>query len=1147
MICPDCGQNNSDRATFCVICGAQLAGGDSVFVAPGKEKEEPPGMAAKSLRDGRYSILKVLGEGGMGRVYLSKDTKMDYLIVIKEMLPYFMSPAEKEYIEKRFKEEAKLLFRLDFHGLPKVIDFFSDRSNLYIVMQFVEGDNLQVIADKRPDSRISIDECLVWMDEMLDIVGYLHNQNPPIIHRDIKPKNIMLNNRGEIYLVDFGLARTIGMHTKTGTSVGTYGYSSPEHYSGKFELSSDIFSIGATFHHLLSGDDPQGRDTFDYPPLKKYIKDFPQKLQDIFDKMLAMRKSQRFQRVEFVRQALDIFIKEYRLQQQVKPTGIPQKAIEQLKLVSQSVVTPENIVIPEVKSPEVSRIVQKADNKQSPPEISPPASPPLEIGMKKQVPSEKVEKKFVVKQEKDSVKPDKKQADKKPSHAAMQEKLTKLTHPIKHKTSEELIGKSEEKQKVPPSLGKSETYVKLEIPSKAREEKPSKKPEEKPGRKPEDFKVKPTTIRPSGITVQETDDDSPLVITIEDESKKERINNRETEKEIDKFSLGFLDKEDGDTPPVPIPEEQAEQVMSFLKDIENGITQDKKDAVPPEQTKVFKIEKSPESKIQEPREKKLPELKIHEPEKDKLPEQILEKAEEKSDKETIKSIPGKKDKKPIPAAIKPAVKKSSKPEEKKPPVKKPVEQKAVVKPVVKKPLEPEEKKLPVKKPVEQKEKNKVESPRKKSAPIKQKAVKPPVIKPEVSKLPVVEPKVIKPPVKKPVEKKEKKKVEPPRVKSDARKKPAPIKREAAKPVTKVSKKFPVIPVVIIAIIALLGILAVVFGGKFLRRKARPVSSPLPTKVRPTPKKTVKPTKKPVITPTKPVKPPEAKPVKLIVPPESGADQISVKKNGVDVAVLSGEETKEIKPGTYDIYFVKEGYEQIEKKDVSVKSPDDFKSVVVGLKWVETPPETPTMTPPEKTALEVAIPAKSGIKKIEFFKAGEKKASATLVGENSGSIEPGTYMIKFYKTGFVPLKEFNVKIEDSGGLEKIAGDLSSKWKPRTISISTNIKAKVYLKNEDTKAMIINGDETSKNGDLYTISKNEIADGSYSVTVKPVASGWRDKKCNVSIGESMDRKNIKFTLEKIPVSRPAYTPTRYTPPPRRPVTRPPVKPYNPVDGH
>jgi len=614
-----------------------------------------------------------------------------------------------------------------------------------------------------------------------------------------------------------------------------------------------------------------------------------------------------------------------------------------------------------------------------------------------------------------------------------------------------------------------------------------------------------------------------------------------------KFSLGFLDKEDGDTPPVPIPEEQAEQVMSFLKDIENGITQDKKDAVPPEQTKVFKIEKSPESKIQEPREKKLPELKIHEPEKDKLPEQILEKAEEKSDKETIKSIPGKKDKKPIPAAIKPAVKKSSKPEEKKPPVKKPVEQKAVVKPVVKKPLEPEEKKLPVKKPVEQKEKNKVESPRKKSAPIKQKAVKPPVIKPEVSKLPVVEPKVIKPPVKKPVEKKEKKKVEPPRVKSDARKKPAPIKREAAKPVTKVSKKFPVIPVVIIAIIALLGILAVVFGGKFLRRKARPVSSPLPTKVRPTPKKTVKPTKKPVITPTKPVKPPEAKPVKLIVPPESGADQISVKKNGVDVAVLSGEETKEIKPGTYDIYFVKEGYEQIEKKDVSVKSPDDFKSVVVGLKWVETPPETPTMTPPEKTALEVAIPAKSGIKKIEFFKAGEKKASATLVGENSGSIEPGTYMIKFYKTGFVPLKEFNVKIEDSGGLEKIAGDLSSKWKPRTISISTNIKAKVYLKNEDTKAMIINGDETSKNGDLYTISKNEIADGSYSVTVKPVASGWRDKKCNVSIGESMDRKNIKFTLEKIPVSRPAYTPTRYTPPPRRPVTRPPVKPYNPVDGH
>lgn len=1103
MICPDCGHNNSDRATFCVICGAQLAGGDSVFVAPGKDKEETPGLAAKTLRDGRYDILKVLGEGGMGRVYLSKDTKMDYVIVIKEMLPYFMTPAEKEYIEKRFKEEAKLLFRLDYHGLPKVIDFFSDRGNLYIVMQFVEGDNLQVIADKRPDSKISIDECLFWMDEMLDIVGYLHNQNPPIIHRDIKPKNIMLNNRGEIYLVDFGLARTIGMHTKTGTSVGTYGYSSPEHYSGKFELSSDIFSIGATFHHLLSGDDPQCRDTFDYPPLKKYIEGFPQKLQDIFDKMLAMRKSQRFQRVEFARQALDIFKKEYKLQQQAKSAGIPQKPIEQLKVEPGSVVTPEDIAIPKKKSPEASRIIQKADRKQSPPEISPPTSPPLKVGMKKQASPKKVEKKFVVKQKKESVKPAKKS-----SHTAMQEKLTKLTPPIKHRTPEELIGKRKKKEKTPPSLDKSETYVKPEIPLKARgaktrmsiksgqkkyrEEKPSKTLIKDPDKKPVSPLVKPTTIRHSGITVKEADDDRPLVITIEDESKKEKIKHREAEKKTDKFPPGFLYKEDGDTPSVPIPEEQAEQVLSFLKEKEADATQEKKDTVLPKQTG---------------------------------------KVEEKPGKETIESAPVRKDEKPTPAVVK---KKKPSPAV----IKKEKLSPAVGKPVVKKPPAQEEKKPPVKKPVEKKvEPSRVKSGvKEKPSPVKREAVKPPVIKPKVNKPPVIKPEVMKLRVS-PVKEEEF---------------PVPPLEEIREPIKKAPKKFPVIPV-IVAIIALLGILAVVFGGKFLDRKAKPVSFPPLTKVKPSPKKTVKPTKKPVTTPAKPIKPTEPKSVKLTIPPESGADHISIKKNGADVAAISGEEENEIKPGTYDIYFIKKGNEQIEKKGVLIKSPDDFKSSAVGLKWVETPIEKPVEKSPEKTALEVAVPAKSGINKIEFFKPGEKEPSVTLAGETPGSIEPGTYTIKLYKTGFVPLKEFNVKIEDSGDLEKVAGDLSSKFLPRTISIITNIKAKVYLKNEDTKVMIINGEETSKDDGVYTISKKEIADGSYSVTVKPVASGWRDKKDNISIDESEDKKSVRFTLNKIQVSQPAYTPSRYTPPPRRPpvsrppVSRPPVKPYNPVTGH
>ncbi|MCE1247342.1 MAG: protein kinase [Firmicutes bacterium] len=320
MICPDCGHKNRDNATFCVICGAQLSHADAFRATPLDEirpqkKEEDLG----SLRDGRYKILKKLGEGGMGRIYLTRDAKMDYLVVIKELLPIFVTQAERDYVEKRFTEEAKILFRLDYRGLPKVIDYFQDKGNMYIVMQYIEGENLAVEVKTRENKRINVEECIRWMSDLLEILKYLHNQNPPIIHRDIKPKNIMLNNRNELFLVDFGLARTIGMHTHTGTSVGTYGYSSPEHYSGKFELSSDLFSIGATFHHLLSADDPQNRDTFDYPRLKKYIPDFPDEFQHIFDKLLDVRKSQRFQRVEFVQEALVAFKKHYEESHQAKP------------------------------------------------------------------------------------------------------------------------------------------------------------------------------------------------------------------------------------------------------------------------------------------------------------------------------------------------------------------------------------------------------------------------------------------------------------------------------------------------------------------------------------------------------------------------------------------------------------------------------------------------------------------------------------------------------------------------------------------------------------------------------------------------------------------------------------------------------------
>lgn len=259
---------------------------------------EEPLSGTKTLQNGRYLLKGELGAGGMGKIYLAKDLRMESAVVVKEMLPIAATKEEKEYFEKRFQEEAKLLFTLKHSGLPRVTDYFEESDNLYIVMEYIEGRNLEMVAGERQDRRITADEFKIWMTKSIEILKYLHAQDPPVIHRDIKPSNIMLTPKGEIILVDFGVARTAGIHTKTKTSVGTFGFASPEHFSGRYALSSDIYSLGATFHYLLTGDNPQEREAFDYPPISKYRTDIPAGLQAVLKKMLEMQRKNRYQDVE---------------------------------------------------------------------------------------------------------------------------------------------------------------------------------------------------------------------------------------------------------------------------------------------------------------------------------------------------------------------------------------------------------------------------------------------------------------------------------------------------------------------------------------------------------------------------------------------------------------------------------------------------------------------------------------------------------------------------------------------------------------------------------------------------------------------------------------------------------------------------------
>jgi len=267
----------------------------------------------KFLKNGRYELVKQLGAGGTGRIFLAVDHKMGANIVLKELCPLTVRASTLKYLEKRFKEEAKLLFRLNHTGFPRVMDYFTERGRLLIIMQYIEGKNLFSLLKEQPEGRFPIDQCMKWFGEMLDLLIILHRQEPPIIHRDIKPSNIMIDNRGRLYLVDLGFARALDPKGHM-TRVGTYGYASPEHYSGNFSPTSDVFSLAATFHHLLTGESPDKRgDPFSYPPVYKYVPGFPRDFQKIFDKMLAMSKKTRYQSADEVKKDFDKFREMYNL------------------------------------------------------------------------------------------------------------------------------------------------------------------------------------------------------------------------------------------------------------------------------------------------------------------------------------------------------------------------------------------------------------------------------------------------------------------------------------------------------------------------------------------------------------------------------------------------------------------------------------------------------------------------------------------------------------------------------------------------------------------------------------------------------------------------------------------------------------------
>ena len=322
VYCTLCGAANEAQAAFCFACGHALQAHESLAAEDGPAGTLSHGHLLKE----RYHIVDQLGKGGMGAVYKAEDTLFhDQFVAVKEMSQAGLNLQETLEVTEAFKREAHLLAGLNHPSLPRIHDYFSEAGRWYLVMDYIAGETLEDYLAQAKGGYLPVKEALVIGIQLCTVLDYLHTSQPPIIFRDLKPGNVMRLPDGRLSLIDFGIAR----HFKPGqskdtASFGSAGYAAPEQY-GKAQTTprSDIYSLGAMLHQLLSGDDPS-QHPFQFAPLQLHGQPAPARLGPLIMQMLEMNADKRQASMLEVRQALQrLAAEQANLEKQAEQAAIP--------------------------------------------------------------------------------------------------------------------------------------------------------------------------------------------------------------------------------------------------------------------------------------------------------------------------------------------------------------------------------------------------------------------------------------------------------------------------------------------------------------------------------------------------------------------------------------------------------------------------------------------------------------------------------------------------------------------------------------------------------------------------------------------------------------------------------------------------------
>ena len=270
-------------------------------------------IAPGTVLQNRYVVERQIGEGGMGAVYVATDRRFGSTVALKET--FFDDAA----LRKAFEREARLLNRLRHTALPRVSDHFEEAEGQFLVMEYIPGEDLSQMLKARGGQGFPTKQVLGWADQLLDALDYLHTQEPQVIHRDIKPQNLKLTARDQIVLLDFGLAKGTPLQTRvtqTGSLFGySFNYAPIEQMQGAgTDPRSDLYSLGATVYHLLTGATPPDAltratvvlngDPDPLRPASETAAHVPDEVSEVLARSMALSAARRFTSAEEMRAAL---------------------------------------------------------------------------------------------------------------------------------------------------------------------------------------------------------------------------------------------------------------------------------------------------------------------------------------------------------------------------------------------------------------------------------------------------------------------------------------------------------------------------------------------------------------------------------------------------------------------------------------------------------------------------------------------------------------------------------------------------------------------------------------------------------------------------------------------------------------------------